>query len=213
LPFASFSALEKLLTDWIDFTNGEFQILQKNAECIMGRYGPQASGKAGSSVIKSPVPSTISPSLTSLSGAKVTAMAKTVSYGFNQVEVRATIKGSTAFSVLCEPSSNDPCGQVVRISCSSINDAAWTNTWTNKSDQNVMAALTQILGVWVEERSPSVSVFFAYLRTYTDLFKANCCSCNRWIIEDGVWGPLPPLYNVTVAGVATRKHFTCPTPL
>lgn len=158
-----------------------------------------------------PPPTTTPSFCTSLAGSRNGTMVRTMSYQKGHYEVKATIKGVVAFSFLVEASETDPCGQVSKISCSNVGEASSTNVWVSRptSCGNTMAALTQLLTAWVEDRRPSVSNLLTYLATYVDLFKTNCCSCNKWLVEDGPWGPLPPLCNVSGPTPNARKHFSC----
>lgn len=138
-----------------------------------------------------------------------------MTYGTGQVEVKVTVRSVAGFSVMLEGWEEDEYGRVLRIACSSISDAATSNVWcaSNRSStftSNVMQALTSIVTEWVQKRKPSVPTLLAYLASFLDLFKTSCASCGKWYIEDGAWGPLPPLLPVDKNSPTSRKHFSCP---
>jgi len=209
LPFHS--AIERLLIDWLDHTNGDFQILAQPGQVIVGRHSGQAA-PVKTTVL--PVASVTPSLLSSVGGSKPSYMVTSVAQGMGQVEVKASIKGVAAFSFLVAPSQQYSCGEVFRIACSHVGEAVTSNVWSNRiyGFSVLMNLLTDVLSRWVETNQPSVSSFLSYLLTYTDLYKTNCCTCGKWLIEDGAFGALPPLYHVSGSTPNARRHFSCPPP-
>jgi hypothetical protein len=205
-------ALERILSEWVETTMGEFEILPRTAEPVFGRHtGPTSVARTNSL----PALPAIPPHFSSQSGSKSASILRSMTYGAGQVEVKATIKGVAGFSFLVEGWDKDEYGQVFRVTCSHISDAATSNVWcaanySSAFSSNVMRALSSIISEWVQLSDPSVPMLLAYLSTFNDLFKSSCISCHKWCIEDGAWGPLPPLCPVECGNLQNaRKHFSC----
>lgn len=182
--------------------------MSKLGQTVIGRHtGPATAVES----VLIPQPSIIPSSHTSQVGARSNSIVRSMTYAAGQYEVKVTIKTVIAFSFIVEASETDSCGQACKIACSNISEASTTNVWVSNPSvaTNTMKALTKLLSLWVEDRKPTVPVLLNYLATFTDLFKTICCSCNKWIAEDGSWGLLPPLCNVAGHTANARKHFCC----
>lgn len=134
-----------------------------------------------------------------------------MAYGLGQVEVKASIKGVAAFSFLVTPSDRSSSGEVVKVVCSHVAEGATTNVWIThlSGPSTLMNLLTNLLSHWVESNRPSVATFLSHLLTYTDLYKSNCATCGKWLIDDGHFGILPPLYHIPGSTSNARRHFSC----
>src|SRR5262245_424275 len=123
--------LEKLLTEWVEHTSGEYQIISKDGQEITGRFMTTSTvprtATAQAVIVTRFSPtyrSTISSPLAVLSGSKAHSISRSMTYSQGLVEVRATIKNVAAFSILLDGSDIDRHGSIIKVTCSSINSAS-----------------------------------------------------------------------------------------
>lgn len=200
------------MSEWVETTSGEFEILSRHCAPVLGRSTGPTSVARNNAL---PPLAALTPHFSSQSGSKSATILRAMTYGTGQVELKLTMKSVAGFSVMLEGWDQDEYGQVLRIACSSISDAATSNVWCTSNlssafTSNVMQALTSVITEWVQKRKPSVPTLLAYLASFLDLFKTTCASCGKWYSEDGAWGPLPPLLPVDKNAPTSRKHFSCP---